>query len=46
MSDEALQNFQAKCPPVGNNKPCIVTCDGRDIAGFDTYEEAEQREPS
>lgn len=32
---------EIKFPPVGNNKPYLVTLDGKPFAGFNTRKEAE-----
>lgn len=37
----AVNDFVRKCPAIGNNKPFMVYCDNKPIAGFNTLSEAE-----
>ena len=37
---QSLVNWWNSQPPVGANKPFIVTLDGKPFAGFDTQEQA------
>ena len=35
-----LSTWWGKQPPIGKDHPYVVTCNGRDIAGFATLKEA------
>lgn len=36
----AIEMKDIKFPPIGNDKPYVVLCNGEVFAGFDTHEEA------